>query len=387
MFRPVQTAAVRGVGDFELSIPSDGSVRVALSGDWLLEGSHPSAEELAARLQRKPGLRQLSYETGELGRWDTGLINFLVKVETAARAAGLEIEKGGLPEGTRRLVELAVAVEEPEGARRVHRRQGFFERAGLVASGLFSELTNAIEFLGRLTLSLGRFVTGRANYQRQDLMVAIQEAGAEALGIVSLVSFLVGIILGFIGAVQFDQFGAGIYTANLVALAMTRVLGPIMTAVVLAGRTGAAYAAHLGSMKVSEEIDALRTIGLDPMDFLVLPRAVALVVMMPLLTLYSNVLGILGGMLVSVATLRGVTSQQYLGQTRAALGVNDLLSGLVMAAVFGVLVAQAGCQRGMESGKSAQAVGKAATSAVVTAIVLIVTACAVLTYVFTELGI
>jgi phospholipid/cholesterol/gamma-HCH transport system permease protein len=160
-----------------------------------------------------------------------------------------------------------------------------------------------------------------------------------------------------------------------------------MTAVVLAGRTGAAYAAHLGSMQVSEEIDALRTIGLDPMDFLVLPRAAALIVMTPLLTLYANVLGILGGMLVSVATLRGVTAQQYMAQTSLAMGPKDLLAGLVMAAVFGVLVAHAGCQRGMESGKSAQAVGKAATSAVVTAIVLIVVACAVLTYVFTELGI
>lgn len=360
---------------------------MTLSGDWRLEGSQPSAEELFARVQETPDLRKLSYETRELGDWDTSLVNFLVKLERAARSAGLEIVKGGLPEGARRLVELAVAVEEPEGARRVTERQDFLARVGLAASGLADELVRGVTFLGRLTLSYGRFLTGRANYQRQELVVAIQEAGAEALGIVSLVSFLVGIILGFIGSVQFARFGAGIYTADLVSLAMTRVLGPIMTAVVLAGRTGAAYAAHLGSMKVSEEIDALRTIGLDPMDFLVLPRAVALVVMMPLLTLYSNVLGIAGGLLVSVATLPKVTTQQYLTQTRSALGANDLFAGLFMAAVFGVLVAQAGCQRGMECGNSAQAVGKAATSAVVTAIVLIVASCAVITFVFTELGI
>lgn len=383
----MQTALADQVGKVGLTVPSEGSAQLALSGDWLLSAPHPSADEIFSQLQQLPGLQRFGYATEELGRWDSGLVNVLVQLESATSAAGLEVQRGGLPQGMRRLVELAVAVEEPEGARRVHRRQGVLERLGLAATRRARDAANAIDFLGRLTLSFGRFLTRRANYQRQDLIVAIQEAGAEALGIVSLVSFLVGIILGFIGAVQFTQFGAGIYTANLVALAMTRVLGPIMTAVVLAGRTGAAYAAQLGSMKVSEEIDALRTIGLDPMDFLVLPRALALVVMMPLLTLYANVLGMLGGMLVTVATLPGVTARQYLEQTKLGLGVNDLFSGLFMAAVFGVLVAQAGCQRGMESGKSAQAVGKAATSAVVTAIVLIVAACAVLTYVFTELGI
>lgn len=375
------------VGEVGLSTPAEGVARIALSGEWLLEGEHPSAEEVFGRLERMPQLRRVSYETGDLGRWDTGLVNFLIKLERAAAAGGLEIEKGGLPEGTRRLLELAVAVEEPEGARRADRRKGALERLGIAATGLADELVSGTRFLGSLTLAYGRFLTGRANYQRQDLVVSIQEAGAEALGIVSLVSFLVGVILGFIGSVQFAQFGAGIYTANLVALAMIRVLGPIMTAVVLAGRTGAAYAAQLGSMKVSEEIDALRTIGLDPMDFLVLPRAVALVLMTPLLTLYANILGIFGGMLVSVATLPTVTPLQYFLQTKSALGFSDLFAGLFMAAVFGLLVAQAGCQRGMESGKSAQAVGRAATSAVVTAIVMIVAACALLTFVFTELGI
>ena len=383
----VRTAAAAGGGEVELSTLHEGAVRVSLRGDWTLEGEQPSAEEVLSRLDGMAGLRELAFEAERLGRWDTSLVSFLVKLERAAGPAGFEVVRAGLPRGARRLVEIAAAVEEPEGARRKRSRLAFVERLGVAAEGLADELRSGVTFFGRLILAFGRFLSGRAKYQRQDLWVAIQEAGAEALGIVSLVSFLVGIILGFIGSVQFARFGAGIYTADLVSLAMVRVLGPIMTAVVLAGRTGAAYAAHLGSMKVSEEIDALRTIGIDPIDFLVLPRAIALVIMMPLLTLYANFLGIVGGTLVSIATLTNVTRQQYLIQTQAALGGNDLFAGLFMAAVFGVLVAQAGCQRGMECGSSAQAVGRAATSAVVTSIVLIVASCAIITYVFTELGI
>jgi len=204
-----------------------------------------------------------------------------------------------------------------------------------------------------------------------DLLVAIHDCGPRALGIVSLISFLIGLILGFVGAVQLQQFGASLFVANLVAVAMTREIGCIMTAIVMAGRTGAAFAAQLGTMTTNQEIDALSTMGISPMEFLVLPRMLALILMMPLLTIYADLVGILGGAVVGVAML-GLGPTEYYEQTRDAVSLTSFFIGVGKSVVFGILVALVGCLRGMQSGRSAAAVGLAATSAVVTSIVLII---------------
>jgi phospholipid/cholesterol/gamma-HCH transport system permease protein len=227
---------------------------------------------------------------------------------------------------------------------------------------------------------------GRATYQRPDLLVAIQEAGAESLPIVSLISFLIGMIFAFVGVRQLEQFGAGIYVADLVAVAMVREMAPIMTAIIMAGRTGAAYAAGLGTMKVNEEIDALSSMGVDPIDFLVLPRLVALIIMLPLLALYGSLLGILGGAAVSLVML-DVSFVQYVAQTADSMGLSSLLGGVFKAFVYGSLVAVAGCQQGMACGDSAMAVGQATTRAVVMGIVLIIVSAAILTVIYITLDI
>ncbi len=374
------------IAEAAASSPDTASLRFALKGDWLLEETRPHAADVVPRLDAVRDLRRVAYETGELGDWDTGLVTFLVGVERAARERGAEVDHDGLPEGARRLVELAFAVGERQGARRQAVRQGILTRVGRASLDALAEARRSVEFLGELCLSVGRLLRGRAIYERSDFAVTVQEVSFEALGIVSVVGFLVGVILGFIGAVQFQQFGAGIYTANLVGLGIVRELGPIMAGIIMAGRTGAAFAAHIGTMKVNEEIDALRTLGIDPIDYLVLPRALALMLMMPLLTLYADLLGILGGTAVSL-TILDVTAELFFEQLRGAIGVVDVAGGLLMAAVFGVLVALAGCQRGIECGTSAQAVGKATTSAVVTGIVAIIAACAALNWVYMELGI
>jgi phospholipid/cholesterol/gamma-HCH transport system permease protein len=214
-------------------------------------------------------------------------------------------------------------------------------------------------------------MTARARFQSRDLWVLIQECGVQALPIVSLISVLVGLILAFVGAVQLQQFGAQIFVADLVAIAMTREMGAMMAAIIMAGRTGAAFAAQLGTMQVNEEIDALKTLGISPIDFLVLPRMTALILMLPLLTIYADVLGIIGGALVGVVML-DLPPILYWNQTVQAITLNDVLLGVGKSAVFGVLIALSGCLRGIQSGRSASAVGAAATSAVVTAIVLIV---------------
>ena len=235
-------------------------------------------------------------------------------------------------------------------------------------------------------LSFGRFFRGSATYLRPDLLQYIQEAGAQAFPIVSLISFLIGMIFAFVGVMQLNMFGAGIYTANLVAVAMIREMAPIMTAIIMAGRTGAAYAAQLGTMKVNEEINALKTLGMQPIDFLVTPRVIALVVMMPLLTMYSSLMGILGGLAVGMAML-DINLVQYVAQTVDAVGLNSLFGGLFKSLVYGSLIALAGSQQGMACGNSALAVGQATTKAVVMGIVLIVVSASVLTIIYINIGI
>src|SRR5262249_40542251 len=228
-----------------------------------------------------------------------------------------------------------------------------------------------LEFIGAAVVTFLKFVVGRARFRRTDLALLLQECGAQALGIVTLISFLIGLILAFMGAVQLRQFGAQIYVADLVGLGMTREMGAIMTGVIMAGRTGAAFAAQLGTMQVNEEIDALTTMGISSMEFLVLPRMLALIVMMPLLCIYANIVGMLAGLLMATGLLN-LSLVEYVNELCKAVGLVDVGLGLFKSAIFGALVALAGCLRGMQCGRSAAAVGGAATSAVVTGIVWII---------------
>jgi phospholipid/cholesterol/gamma-HCH transport system permease protein len=241
-------------------------------------------------------------------------------------------------------------------------------------------------FVGEAFVAFIKLLGGRANFRRSDLILLLEECGAQALPIVSLISLLVGLILAFVGAIQLKMFGAQIYVADVVGIGMVRVMGAIMTGIIMAGRTGAAFAAQLGTMQVNEEIDALKTLGISPMEFLVLPRMLALIVMMPLLCLYADLLGIVGGLIVGVGML-DLGFIEYLNETRSAVTLTNLWIGLFHGVVFGVLVALSGCLRGMQCGRSASAVGYATTSAVVTGIVSIVVATAIITYVCQVLGI
>ena len=266
----------------------EGILAIEMSGDWLLGSSLPAAESLLARIGATPGPQSISFSTDSLGDWDTGLVKVLIAIQRAAEARGIELDQSGLPDGAQRLVALAFAVEEREGARRIIKRKGIFEQVGTATLAALDDLKKLLTFTGELMLSVGRYARGKATYLRSDVLQYCQEAGVEALPIVSLISFLIGMIFAFVGIMQLNMFGAGIYTANLVAIAMIREMAAIMTAIIMAGRTGAAYAAQIGTMKVNEEVDALTTLGMNPFDFLVTPRIIALVIMMPLLTMYSS---------------------------------------------------------------------------------------------------
>jgi phospholipid/cholesterol/gamma-HCH transport system permease protein len=348
-----------------------GVLRLHLAGDWRLKTGLPAPATVEKLLRSDEGLRRLTLDASDLGDWDSGLLAFLVGIEELSRAHKIEIDLGDLPEGARRLLRLATAVPERQGARRTQARPDFLTLIGTECLALWQGGGAMLEFIGQAVQSLGRLVIGRARFRRSDLVDIIYECGAAALPIITLISFLVGLILAFVGAVQLQQFGAQIYVADLVGIAMAREMGALMSAIIMSGRTGAAFAAQLGTMQVNEEIDALTTFGLSAMDFLVLPRMIALILMMPLLCIYADLMGILGGGLVGVGMLQ-LSVTQYVNETLSGVHLIDFAVGISKSAVFGVLVALSGCMRGIQCGRSAASVGLAATSAVVTSIVLII---------------
>ena len=361
------------------------SLAIFLIGNW----NGASHQELYSRVCRELSehkIQELSFDTSSLKGTDTNLVNLLLKLKEKCDALNITFQPNGLNESLQRLIHLATAVPPREGAERVEKATPFVEMVGEGAIKLWKETKEVVSFIGESVIVLYKFFTGRARMRMSDLVVIIEECGPRALAIVTLISMLVGLILAFIGAVQFQRFGAELYVANLVGIAMTRELGAILAGVILAGRTGAAFAAELGTMQVNEEIDALSTFGISPMEFLVLPRMLALMLMMPLLCLYANIMGIIGGAIVSLSML-GITAELYWGQTIYSIQMSDFLLGVGKSVVFGVLVAVSGCMRGMQSGRSSAAVGLAATSAVVTGIVLIVVTDAIFAVVANVIGV
>ncbi len=362
---------------------SGGELVLAMSGPWMLRNQIPSFSEVEKACAEQPP-NTISFETTGLADWDSGLMTFVQKTGDLARKLNTTLDYAGLPQGAQGLMKLADAVPEKETGKDNIERSLFY-RVGSTSIVMAEELWETFTFIGECTLAFGKFFVGKARMRMSDIMLTIQQVGPEALPIVALISFLVGLILGFVGAVQLQQFGASIYVANLVGVAMVREMGAIMAGIILCGRTGAAFAAQLGSMKVSEEIDALQTMGLSPIEFLVLPRMLALIIMMPLLVLFADFIGIIGGLAVSLMVL-DVTFQQYINQTIKAIDLVQFSTGIIKASVFGVIVASTGCLRGMQCGNSSSAVGMAATSAVVTGITGIIVADAIFAVLFNILG-
>jgi len=356
------------------------------SGDWVVGGSIPQIEEVQQRLSLPSPVARITFDAAGLGTWDSGLLVFLTKILDICRSNGIAVDSSGLPAGIHKLLDLASPEKQRTGVTRAESAPSFLERVADTTLEFVRGFKEMLAFVGDATLSLLKMLRGKPGFRRSDLILTLQETGAQALPIVSLISLLVGMILAFVAAIQLKMFGVQIYVADVVGIAMVRVMGAIMTGIIMAGRTGAAFAAELGMMQVNEEIDALEALGLPPVDFLVLPRMLALMLMMPLLCIYSDLMGVLGGMIVGVGMLDlGVI--EYYHETMKAIKLSYFWIGLFHSLVFGVLVALAGCLRGLQCERNASAVGFAATSAVVTGIVSIVVATAVITLVCQVLGI
>lgn len=341
--------------------------RLSLAGNWLREG--PAVTVSGTPPDRAPS----SYHAEDLGCHDSTLPAFiLAHLRTLKPTAGSQVPAplDGLPDNLRGLLKLALAVPEEGDPHPDDNHGSKLESLGHITVRFWQSCIALVNFVGQTVLSLGRLFKGRARFRWSDFWMTVQQCGVEALPIVSLISFLIGLILAFVGGVQLANFGAILYVADLVGISMVREMGVVMTAIIMSGRTGAAFAAHIGSMKANEEIDALRTFGFDPFDFLVLPRLLALVLMMPLLTVYADLVGIMGGML--VGAFEGIPPVLYWAETVASLTLTTASLGVMKSVFFGAVIAISGCMQGMQAGNSSAAVGQATTRAVVTAITMVV---------------
>ena len=359
---------------------SEPALTVTLQGSWTIGSKLPGPDLLAVQANNNPVTRVV-FEAAESFSWDSRLLAWLMAAQRQLGSCSFDLN--ALPGEVGELFRLANSVPASQARTAVPAtlQQKMF--AGVARLG--DEALGLLAFIGDLFLALGRWLIGKSSARWLDILSFCHQSGPSALAIITLQSVLIGMILAYLGVVQLRQFGAEVYVANLVGVGMVREMGALMTAVIMSGRTGAAYAAGLGTMQVNEEIDALTTLGIRPMDNLVLPRTLALLLTMPLLCLYSNVLGMFGGGL--VATSMDVTWLLYLHQLRDAITVTDMTTGVFKSFVFALLIAMAGCRAGLECGRSSAAVGQATTRAVVTALIYLIVADAGLNILFFHLGV
>jgi len=369
---------------FQLDTENEDEAVLALSGDWAQGHVHRDFDVLRDELA-SIGAASLTVDGSGIGSWDSILMAFLLQCYNQCREDGLNFNSRNMPAGVERLLEVATAVPIHRPAAEKPARWYQAANPARLLIDLMETAIGSLAFIGELSIALWRLVLGKANTRFSDFRYFCYQAGPDAFAIISLTSVLVGMILAYLGAVQLQQFGAGIYVADLVVIGMLREMGVLMTAIVMAGRTGAAYAAQLGTMQTNEEIDAITTMGISPMEFLVVPRMLALVVIMPLLTIYANLLGMVGGGIVAGGL--GITPLQYISQGETALSFDHMMVGLIKSVVFAALIAVAGCRSGINSGRSSAAVGQAATEAVVTAIVYLIVADAAINILFQQLEI
>ncbi len=324
------------------------------------------------------------FDLSKVEALDGGATALLLELKSEVTAGGAEADIVGAEGRVRAMLDLyghhppRPILHEPPV------RIGILDQIGRETLTMVGE-SNALDFIGDVVIATGRALRSPRAINWRDVGRFMERAGADGLPIVLLISFLVGLVTAFQAAVQLRQFGANIFVADLVALSITRELGPLMTAIIVAGRSGAAFSAELGTMKVSEEIDALKTLGLDPELFLVFPRLIALVLVVPLLTVLGDIVGVLGGLLVALLGL-DLTAHAYLLETHKALSMWDIGSGVLKSTVFALMIGLIACQRGLATRGGAEGVGRATTSAVVTSLFALVVIDAIFTMLFNALG-
>ncbi len=342
-----------------------------LTGTWTIKHSKSSCfkrwREFISSSEAQ-GCPSFHFDLDDLSSWDSSLIVFLILAKDDLSKKGIRFNEEELPDRISKLLQFCQASKSKKSDKE--------PLLGRVSSNIFSRCISwfvpLFEFWGKWLVAIFQLLRGKSYMQVGDFIRCCRDCGATALPIVTLISFLTGLTMAFVGSVQLEKFNAVIYVADLVSLAMVREMGALMVAIVMAGRTGASFAAEIGSMKLNEEVDSLRTFGIPAMEFLVLPRTLALFIMTPFLTLYADVIGILGGLTVGTQVM-GFSSLHFIEQTQSALAnMWEIYSGLIKSLGFGLIVGLVGCFKGMNAGGSSAALGRSVTSSVVVSITLIV---------------
>jgi phospholipid/cholesterol/gamma-HCH transport system permease protein len=366
-----------------------GLIRVAFEGEWCMEDEIPTAASVIYNIRSKKNkCSSVIFDLSKLGKWDTSFVSFTLKLVKFLKGCGLKFDQKCLPPEMVNIMGLACAGRVAASSR-IKRRvwwDEFWKNLLRRCGDRLALLREDLSFIGELIVESCRTFGGRLKFRGREFLMIVEQVGADALPIVALISFLVGLILAFVGIIQLRKFGAGMYCADLVGIAMMREMACLMTAVIMSGRTGAAFAATIGTMVVNEEIDAMRTMGFSCFEFIILPRVFALVTMLPLLCVFSDVIGICGGMFAAIAMLN-MNATQYFTQTKSAIALNDVFCGLSKSIVFAILIAGIGCLKGMRCGRDAESVGRVTTSAVVTSITGVIIADAIFALIFNALGI
>ncbi len=357
--------------DFDIE---QNTLKVAIKGDFCRFDDEVQKEKIYAAA---PKAKQILISAQDLNVWDSTALVFFYELAQIAQKNSAQLKFSNIPDNLKHMLDLALKVDR-KPSRDDARAFDFLFALGNWAVGLYQSAARAMAFVSQTVTSFGRFFRGKAVMRSVDFLFALEDCSYKAIGIMSLVSFMIGLILAFVGAVQLKTFGAQIYVASLVAIGMTRIMGAIMAGVIMSGRTGASYAATIGTMQVNEEIDALKTMGIPTMDFLVLPRILSLMITMPLLTLWADLMGMFGGAFVSVVML-DISPQEYWKYSLDALNFSNFMVGIFHGFVFGIIIALCGCYYGINCGRNADSVGVATTKAVVSAIVLMIVATGIIT--------
>ena len=381
-----------------VSVSRDGDAAVVrLSGTWSLRHGLRPAGEVTHALEASPPPRSLRLDAAAVERWDTSLVVFLARVHDSCSEREVGLDTSGLPQEARRLLELArqgavlgggaqrgraLADRSPRPGRGTALRpEPLTDVIGWWTIHWVRSLGEKVDFLGSTVLSCVRMLLGRTRRLRTRFLHLLQQAGVETLPVVALLGFAIGAVLALITTGQLQKLGATPLVARIVSIAVLREMGALMVGIAIAGRLGSAIAAEIASMVANREVDVLGVAGVDPFDYLVAPRVLALAIAGPLLVVYANALGLLGGLFVGVTAV-GLPAQDYIERTRAVLTYKDMLAGLIKGLAFGVVTGLVAGYYGLKSGRTAGAVGLAVRKAVVAAVVGVVLADVAITLIF-----
>ena len=362
-----------------------GELEIALGGRITLEEAPALWKRVAGMLDRAQRFEHVTIELERVEAIDGACLALLVHLQTELGRRRIPCELRGARPDVQRLI--ALYSRRRRIKRRLPRRpRSVLEQVGEATADASAALLAALDFLGELVTATLHALRNPSTLNLRDVAFTMERAGADAVPIVLLINFLIGFVMAYQSAVQLRQFGANIFVADLVGVAMTRELGPLMTAIIVCGRSGAAFAAELGTMKVSEEVDALRTLGLVPLRYLILPRIFGLMLAAPLLALLADAIGIAGGALVAVLRL-DLTLAAFFTELRQAVQLSDVLSGLAKSVVFAGAIALIACQQGLATAGGAEGVGRRTTAAVVSTLFVLILLDALFTVLFGALHI